>query len=99
MRSRQNLWGGVCRGAAIGAIVGLTIWLILACVLAVLFVNVPQLRQGLWAQYQGRSTLAIIGDFLATIGVLMLYGALPCAVFMGIVGMFRANRDKAPDSN
>ena len=72
---------------------GLTIWFILACVLAVLFANVPELRQGLFAQYQGQSTLAIIGHFfLATIGLPILYGALPGAVIMGIAGILRANR-------
>jgi hypothetical protein len=99
MTSRRKFWSSVCRGAAIGAIVGLTTWLILACVLWAVLAKVPQLRQGLLAQYPDQDMITITIGFLSTFGVLILYGALSGAIIMAIVGISRANPSARRRSN
>jgi hypothetical protein len=95
----KTFWEGARRGLKFGAIVGLVIWLILACVGAILFAFVPEIRQDVLADLSGKSALHVIGGFLAPIGLLIFYGAAPGAIIMGIASVLRANRDATPDSS
>jgi hypothetical protein len=100
MRSRlQGLRGGVSRGSKFGAIVGLIIWFIMACAGAILMAFIPEMRQEMLADFEGKSTLSMIGGFLAPVALMALYGAVPGAIIMGIAGVLRANRKATSDSN
>jgi hypothetical protein len=90
---------GARRGLKFGATVGLVIWFIVACVCAILFAFVPEARHEMLADLEGKNALHVIGSFLALIGLLMFYGAVPGAIIMGIASMRRANRNATPDSN
>ena len=100
MKSRsRRFWEGFRRGAKFGAICGLIIWMFVNAVLAVLLLVVPELRARALAEFEKMSALAALGNFIFPILLMVVYGAVPGAIIMGLASVLRANRDESVNSN
>jgi hypothetical protein len=100
MKSRsQRFWEGFRRGAKFGAICGVVIWLLVNAILALLILAVPKLRERALADFAEMSLLEALGNFIAPILLMVVYGAIPGAVIMGIANLIRSVREKPLDLN
>jgi hypothetical protein len=100
MKSRsRRFWEGFRRGAKIGAVCGVVIWLLVNAVLAVLLLVVPKLRERALADYAEMSLLEALGNFIAPILLMVVYGAIPGAAIMGIANLIRSGREEPVDLN
>jgi glycopeptide antibiotics resistance protein len=93
----QGCSSGARRGAKFGAIAGITIWtVILIVMLAITFV-IPELRQRGFADLEKEwnrygllwASLRMIGSFIATFGLMAMYGIAGGVFVMGIAGFLR----------
>jgi hypothetical protein len=100
MHSRsQAFWRGARRGSKFGAIAGIAIWLIIAVACVTMALLIPEFRKHALADLKDQSVLSAIGGFVGPVVLMVIYGAIPGAIFMGIAGVLHANRDEASDSN
>jgi hypothetical protein len=100
MKTRsQRFWEGFRRGAKFGAICGAVIWLLVNAILALLILAVPKLRERALADFAEMSLLEALGNFIAPILLMVVYGAIPGAVIMGIANLIRSGREKSLDLN
>lgn len=95
MQSRaQAFWGGVRRGGKFGAIAGIVIWFVVLLGCLAMIVLIPDLRNDAIADLKKQSVLSAIGGFIAPIGLMAVYGAVPGAIIMGIASLLRARREQ-----
>ncbi len=95
MQSRAKaFWDGALSGSKFGAIAGVTIWLAVAVVCFGLVLFIPRAREELLAELAERSVLSAIGGLVAPFLLMVVYGAVPGAIIMGIANMLRVRRQQ-----
>jgi hypothetical protein len=86
----QGLLNGARRGGRLGAIVGVTILGIGLCVLLVMSVLIPDLREELVADLKNQSALSAIGSSIFGFAGFVIFCAVPGAILMGVIEYIRA---------
>jgi hypothetical protein len=95
----KAFWDGARRGVKFGAFVGVVIWMIIEVVCLGLILLIPRLREEALSDLASQSAFSAIGGLLAPLLLMVVYGAVPGAVIMGIAGMLRARRNASIEAN
>ena len=96
---KRAFWNGVRRGSRFGAIAGITIWLVVLVACIAMTLSIPVLREHAFAEIQEGNPLIALGNFLAPVLLMAIFGAVPGALIMGIAGAIRPDREEWPIRN
>jgi hypothetical protein len=91
----QDFSSGARRGAKFGAAASVVIFLGIYALGIVVNLAVPELRERALADLGERSVLSTIAGALAVVSLMVLYGAIPGAIIMGIAALIRGHRSDA----
>jgi len=86
----QAFWRGASRGGKMGAIVGITIVGIGACIVLTLAVLFPDLRKEMFADLKDQGVISAIGGCIFGFIVFVMYCAIPGAIILGVIESIRA---------